>query len=82
MREVVAVARKVLSIEAHPDWGTAPARRWDTESWVADISAARSELEWEPRYSLEEGFATTVGWLRGEPRVWDRYGASSRLGTF
>lgn len=48
MREVVAVARQVLSIEAHPDWGTAAARRWDTESWVADISAARRELEWEP----------------------------------
>jgi UDP-glucose 4-epimerase len=78
MREIVEIATRVLSIDVEPSWEATQARRWDTDTWVANISAARRELDWEPRRSLEHGFAATVDWLRDEPGVWDRYGVDAR----
>jgi nucleoside-diphosphate-sugar epimerase len=33
-------------------------------AWVCDASRAREELGLEPRFGLEEGFATTAAWYR------------------
>lgn len=38
IREAVEVARRVLDIDAEPDWGTHEGRAWDTSVWVADPS--------------------------------------------
>jgi UDP-glucose 4-epimerase len=78
MREMVELARRVLSIDMTPSWETAAARTWDTNTWVANISAARRELRWEPQISLERGFEATVDWLRSMPEVWERYGADRK----
>jgi dolichol-phosphate mannosyltransferase len=67
LREVVAVARRVLGVAAEPQWGAYPARRWDTPRWVADNRKLVTELGWRPQYSLEEGFRRTVDWFRQTP---------------
>jgi UDP-glucuronate 4-epimerase len=41
----------------------APVPLGDVEATFADISRARSELEWEPKIRLEEGLKTVVSWL-------------------
>ena len=47
---------------------TSEARNDDPERRSADISLAKSILNWEPRVSLEEGLLRTVEWLRSKTR--------------
>jgi dolichol-phosphate mannosyltransferase len=64
LREVVEVARRLLSIDAEPQWGTMPGRVWDTSVWVADNRRARAELGWAPRHDLESGLRCMLAhWL-------------------
>lgn len=67
LREVVEIARHLLSIEAEPQWGTMPGRIWDTDVWVSDPSAIRQALGWQPRHTLEAGLRRFVDWLRDRP---------------
>jgi len=43
-----------------------PARRFDVPANVLDASLLRAEVGWEPLFSLEEGVARVVQWLRRE----------------
>jgi dolichol-phosphate mannosyltransferase len=67
LREVVAVARRLLPIAAEPRWGSMPRRPWDTSVWLADSRRIRAELGWEARVPLEEGLRATVEWFRANP---------------
>lgn len=67
VKQAVDVARRALAIEAEPQWGTMPNRRWDTSSWVADNRRIREDLAWEPRHTFEEGFRKTVAWYQANP---------------
>ena len=42
----------------------APAKPGEVFKIYLDISAARSGLDWEPRFSLEDGLKNTVDWFR------------------
>jgi UDP-glucose 4-epimerase len=64
LREAVETARKVMNIEAQPQWGTMPNRGWDTDVWVADSRKIQHELGWTPRYSFEDGLRQTVAWFQ------------------
>jgi nucleoside-diphosphate-sugar epimerase len=77
IREMVEVARRELGIEARPDWGAAPRRRWDTTTWVASTERIEAELGWRPQTALDDGFERMVGWLRSSPEVWTVYGADA-----
>jgi nucleoside-diphosphate-sugar epimerase len=73
LAEVVETAKRLLGIEAEPQWGSMPDRAWDTGTWVANPRRIRRELGWEARIGLEEGLARTLEWLEREaPR--ERYG--------
>jgi nucleoside-diphosphate-sugar epimerase len=74
--EAVNVARRVLNIPGEPQWGSMPARVWDTDTWVADSRKIRTDLGWAPRYTFEEGFRLMVGWLDEHPELRDRYEAA------
>ena len=79
--DIVAVARRVLRLEAKPDWGAAQRRRWDTTTWVARTDRVRRELGWRARTPLDEGFTRMVHWLRSTSEVWPVYGVrQSRTG--
>ena len=62
--EAVAIARRVLSIRAEPEWGAYPARSWDTATWVSESSAIRGALGWAAANTFEEGLRKTVSWQR------------------
>lgn len=72
----VNVARQVLHIPGDPQWGSMPARVWDTDTWVADSRKIRTELGWEPRYTFEDGFRRMVAWLDAHPELRSRYEAA------
>ena len=63
MKEIVEIAREVLTIEAEPSWGSMENRVWDSSVWVADNEKIRKELSWEPEYSLKEGFRSFSNWM-------------------
>lgn len=73
LEEIVGHVRRLLSVDAQPEWGTMPNRRWDTSCWVANIQKIRSELSWTPRHSLESGLSETIDWFRARPTVRDFY---------
>ncbi len=65
MREVVAVARRVLDIREEPAWGTMSGRQWDTcVCWQADPRAIARDLDWRPRHSFEDGLRQTQRWFQ------------------
>lgn len=73
LRELAEVAREVFGIAEQPDWGSFPARGWDTDVWVADAQRVRSELGWQPRTSLAAGLAATARWLSADQALAMRY---------
>jgi dolichol-phosphate mannosyltransferase len=71
--ELVALVRRLFAVAAEPQWGTAPARAWDTDVWVADAARIRRELGWSPQRSLEAGLRAMGEWLGTEHAVAGRY---------
>ena len=71
--EAAEVAREVLGIKSSPDWGSMPARSWDTDCWVADSGKIRRDLGWRPTRTLREGFEELTGWLRERPPILSHY---------
>jgi UDP-glucose 4-epimerase len=67
LRQVVEVARRILTIQAEPKWGSMPPRQWDTKCWVADNRLIHESLGWRPHYTVEEGFSQMLLWHRGQP---------------
>jgi nucleoside-diphosphate-sugar epimerase len=78
LADLVALAREAFGVAAEPDWGSAPARPWDTDVWVADASRIRRDLGWAPSRSLEQGLRGLGEWLESEPGLGERYLAAAR----
>lgn len=75
LRELVSLARELFGVAAEPEWGSAPARSWDTSTWVADPSRAARELGWTASTDLAAGLQSTAAWLRASPDIWETYAA-------
>ncbi len=73
IREAVDAARRLLAIEAEPQWGSMDDRSWDTAVWVADPSLISERLGWKPSHDLERGVEATIAWLRSDRELLDRY---------
>jgi nucleoside-diphosphate-sugar epimerase len=57
--ELIATAERVTGRPIATAPGAHPGRDWDTADWVADPSAARRLLGWQPTVDLAEGLACT-----------------------
>ena len=79
LEAAVAVSRSLFSISRPPDWGTMAERKWDTNTWVANISRIRRELGWNPETSFEQGFRRTAEWIAASDER-RRYYETSRAG--
>lgn len=80
IRQAVEVARRVLAIDATPQWATMPNRAWDTSVWVASPVKIERELGFRPQTSFEVGFSRFVRWLEENPLYRER--AASNLSRF
>ncbi len=62
--EVVHLIEKIVgSLLKRSDYTIATAQQEPTV-WRADISHIKNMLQWEPRFSLEEGLIKTIEWFR------------------
>ncbi|HKR50349.1 MAG TPA: NAD-dependent epimerase/dehydratase family protein [Pseudonocardiaceae bacterium] len=69
--DVVSMIQSVLNVDVEPDFGALPDRPYDRDR-LADITAAKTLLGWEPTVGLAEGLAATVDWYQrtqGHDRV-------------
>jgi nucleoside-diphosphate-sugar epimerase len=60
---LVELVRNTLSSRSEVRWGAMPHRRWDTTSWVADVTKARQQIGWTPRIALQEGVLRMIQWM-------------------
>jgi UDP-glucose 4-epimerase len=70
LNETFRVLAGLLDFKEQPEYG--PARTGDVRDSLADISAAREALGYEPAIGFEEGLRRTVAWYReryAEPAV-------------
>ncbi len=73
LRDVVERVRRLLDVQAEPDWGSYEARVWDTSCWVADPRRAEELLGWRATTPMDAGLAATAAWLRSTAAVRERY---------
>jgi nucleoside-diphosphate-sugar epimerase len=64
VRDVVKAVLQATGAKVKVNWGSMPARTWDTETWLADCSKVRRVLKWTPKNSLVAGIERTVQWFR------------------
>ena len=80
LREMVEIVRRVLGVDAAPQWGSAPQRRGDTTTWVADPGRIGSELGWRSQTRLVDGVARMARWLRASATLESVYGVAESRG--
>ncbi len=64
IKKVVELAAKITGETTNFRWGGMEDRKWDTTTWVADISKSRRLLGWSSGYDLEKGLLSTWEWLK------------------
>ena len=64
LAEMVGTLESLAGRPLLAEWNTMPARPWDTETWVADISRLRQALGWTPALSVRDGLAQSIEWFR------------------
>ncbi len=69
-RELLAAWRSALGL---PPGGLEPVddRPGHDRAYALDDTASRERLGWTPRIRLNDGLASTAGWLRANPGFWD-----------
>lgn len=65
--ELVELVRRMFGVQAQPAWNSLPSRPWDTHTWVANPSLAKSELGWHPTIALGDGLRRMAEWVRESP---------------
>jgi nucleoside-diphosphate-sugar epimerase len=73
LADLVEVAADVFMVNAPPEWGTMPQRRWDTSVWVGAPEGARRDLGWSVDTALRVGLVRFGEWLEQHPEAAARY---------
>ncbi len=69
LRELVKIAESVTRRRLVRQWRAAPAKTWDSATWVADMTKARTKLDWQPQHDLASGLAKMWAWFQAQRRV-------------
>lgn len=64
IQDVMTTIEQFFSIPLNVYWGQSTPRPWEPKAWQADTSQAAIVLNWEARYSLQEGLQTTFAWFK------------------
>ena len=64
LRALVSRAAELIGRPDLVDFGAIPAAATDAPLVVADVSRLANELQWRPRFSLDDGLSATIEWWR------------------
>jgi UDP-glucose 4-epimerase len=64
IRELVHIASRLFEIQQEPDWGSYPARQWDTTHWSGLNSKIHTTTGWSPAVSLQDGLSKFRQWFQ------------------
>jgi len=73
--QLVEIVREEFQVAERPNWGSMAKREWDTDVWIADSSAIRSEVEWNPKFDLRNGLRAFAFWIKANPEMLSWYEA-------
>jgi nucleoside-diphosphate-sugar epimerase len=62
--QVVDLVKKLTHSSIEPHYGEVIPVQTEPKTWAADISKIRDLLNWQPKYSLEEGLKKNVEWFK------------------
>lgn len=62
-REIVSLVGQYFPVSEFPVFGTMKSRDWDLLDWFANPAAAKSDLGWHAKVSLQEGLRNTGDWI-------------------
>lgn len=62
--QVVNIIAKIINKKISVIKGGYQKRNWDTDFWVADITKAKKQLNWKPKYPLKSGLRETINWFK------------------
>jgi UDP-glucose 4-epimerase len=62
INELYEIISKLLKTKIKPKY--APEKSGDLKRSCLDISLAKRELKWEPKYNLEKGLQKTINYLK------------------
>ena len=66
IRDVVEAIVQHTGARVECKWGAMQPRIWDSSTWVADCTKAKTLLGWRARTSLHEGLSRTVAFVRSQ----------------
>ena len=66
IRDLVTTAAEMLGRRELLELGAIPARPNDAPAVIADTSRLRSEVGWQPRFTVAQGLDETIEWWRQE----------------
>ena len=73
LRQMVALIRRLLTVDREPVWSSMVDRHWDTSIWVSDSRRIRESIGWIPKVAVTEGLSRTIDWLRSEGEMLASY---------
>lgn len=62
--EVVSKISENMEIDVEPEWGKFQTNKLEPQNWSADIDKTRSELNWNPIFTLDNGIHKTISWFK------------------
>lgn len=66
IRDVVEAILRHTGARVELQWGAMQPRIWDSSTWVADCTKAKTLLGWRAGTSLDEGLSRTVAFVRSQ----------------
>jgi nucleoside-diphosphate-sugar epimerase len=70
--EVVDIIIRLLGNDVSYETGIPQAWKNEPATWKADIKKAKTELFWEPEYSLEQGLLETINWFKDHAELYQK----------
>lgn len=64
LKEIVLTAAEQIGKPGKVRFGIVPTAPDEPKNIIADITRLRSEVDWQPRYSLADGIAETIKWWK------------------
>ena len=66
IRQLIELLSKLTDFEGEVFWNTMPNRPLDIKELVGDYGKAKRLLDWEPKYTLEEGLKLTIDYWKNK----------------